>query len=284
MYAYRKLFEMKKREHVVFTIDKNYLEHWVVALYSLLKNNPQYLIYVHLIYDEIADEKLFTCKQFFKDTFDCTVEVYSLNSQFMDDFKLSHHVNKATYFRLCMAEVLPKEIDEVLFLDSDLIVHGSLEGLFENILHDGVWLRAVSHRFTPKQKEHLESFGLSKESDYFNAGVMQVHLKEWRDHQLSAQFLECAHTKKESILWWDQDVLNACCANRWETLPSKYNLIWEIMEAKESDSDSEEANKNPIIIHYTRSVKPWHSHSWHPYKELYWSYRREVQGFIKELM
>lgn len=275
---------MKKRDHVVFTIDKHYLEHWVVALYSLLKNNPHTPLDVHLIYDEIADETLLTCKDFFKNTFDCTLAFYSLDSKFMNDFKISHHVNKATYFRLCMAEVLPKGIDEVLFLDSDLIVNGSLEHLFEKSLGDGVWLRAVSHRFTSQQKEHLESFGVSKKSDYFNAGVMHVNLKAWRKHQLSTQFLECAHTKKESILWWDQDVLNVCCAGRWEVLPPKYNLMWEIMEAKEFDSEIEEANKNPIIIHYTRSVKPWHSHSWHPYKEVYWAYRREVQGLIEELM
>ena len=110
---------------------------------------------------------------------------------------------------------------------------------------------------------------------------MFIDLEKWRKNNMSKILIDFAMNEKKNILWWDQDVLNVIFKNNWKELHPKYNLIWEVI-----DSDSKEAKKaqkKPTIVHFTRSVKPWHNNSWHPYKELYWKHRENIEELIKEI-
>ncbi len=265
---------MSNKLDAVFTIDKNYIVHFSTALLSLLENNRDITFRIFLIYDGVRDD-LEEAFSFFRSRYGVEITALDIDPSLFKDFRITHHIKQATYFRLCMADILPDDVDKILYLDSDLIVNGSVSELAA-IQTGDEYLHAVEHLFPDSNKEHLAQFGIPSDSDYFNAGVMLINLKKWREDGLTRKLMTFALERRDDILWWDQDVLNILLRNSWEKMHPRFNFVWEIMESTSDRKDIKEAQAEPVIIHYTRSVKPWHSNSYHPYRHLYHKYRAMV--------
>ncbi|MDD5578207.1 MAG: glycosyltransferase family 8 protein [Methylobacter sp.] len=258
--------------NVVFAIDKNYIEQFTVACVSLLENNKEIVGRIFLVTNvDDSNPKLFKSISFIKSRYGIVIETLGLNSEILSKFKITHHVSTATYFRLLLSDILPKSIEKVLFLDADLIVNGELNELLRLSFspysdakesHD-IYVYAVNHRYSKKELERL-AFAQFNSDTYFNAGVMYINLKIWRDNCIASRLIENAEKYNENLLWWDQDVLNITFEDKWSELDYKYNSF-QLTERSESDYK---------IIHYTGSSKPWHFRNNHPYKHLYWKYLR----------
>jgi lipopolysaccharide biosynthesis glycosyltransferase len=99
---------------------------------------------------------------------------------------------------------------------------------------------------------------------YFNAGVMFINLKLWRELNFSRDLIANLVKYYDKIQYWDQDVLNITCSDRWQDLSKEMNVF----------NVTNKYHKKVEILHFTGSSKPWHFHNKHPYKIEYAYYRR----------
>jgi len=278
---------MQKKLDVVFTIDENYIQHFCVACTSLLENS-QNIGRVFLIQDIEQDNKnLQITIDYFRQKYNKEIEKLSLDSKVLENFKITHHISKATYFRLLLSEILPKDIDSVLFLDSDIVVNGSLDDIMkldflrEDNIHiayqDGLndttysskceyYIFAVDHKYDENELLRLREIGF-KGDKYFNAGIMYINLKKWRNDNIAKVLIDNATKYNEHLVWWDQDVLNITFDKEWGELDFKFNAF---------GLDKKNDTQVFRIIHYTGSSKPWHFRNNHPYKHLYWKYLKKT--------
>jgi len=248
--------------NVVFTIDEKFVRHFAVAFVSLLENNQNLDLNIYIVHDISNLDSLNQVLEFYLRDYQFKYKLLSLDNSVLESFKVSMHLSKAVYFRLFLTEILPTEIDKVLFLDSDLVVTGSLKEMaihtFENealLGQDDIELELNILRL------NAMGFCVSK---YFNAGVMLVNLSHWRERNYTQKFLEIANTYMDQLAWWDQDILNMALDNNWKYFDRKYNALhltkkWE---------------KMPVIIHYAGPSKPWHYLNRNPYKAIYWKYHK----------
>ena len=264
---------MKNLINIVFTIDKNFIPHFAVALTSLLETNMELVDRVFLIHDISDDSELSILRKHFDRRYGINIECFFMDATAFESFKITHHFSKAANYRLLLDKILPPNVDSVLFLDSDIVVNGDLselsninfgvkspndEGNIEEYL-----IHAVDHKMATSSLLRLRETGFNSEK-YFNSGVMYINLERWRVLELSNLLMQNATRFRECLLWLDQDVLNITLENRWGVLEYKYNGF-----------DLEESNNHDIrIVHFTGKDKPWHLVSKHPYKKLYWKYRR----------
>lgn len=274
--------------NIVFTIDKNYVQHFTVACTSLLENNSEFIDKIYLVHsitenDILEKEKLKISLNYFKQKYNIVIEQIFLFNNVLDKFKISHHITKATYFRLLLPEILPDNIDKILYLDSDIIVNGILNDLLKLnfVIKNDVYLNCSTlsesmntdneyylmavdhqHEISIPQLERLRMIGHSG-LKYFNAGVMYINLKKWRDDNISNKLIENAIKHNDHIILWDQDVLNITFDMQWGELDYSYNAF---------NLTAEDINNELKIIHYISSLKPWHFDNNHPYKYLYWKY------------
>lgn len=270
---------MQEKLNVVFTIDMDYVQHFCVACTSLLENNKKIINRIFLVHDiEQNNTKFKKAIEFLEDKYNVKIEQLKLeDTSILDNFKLTHHVSKATYFRLLLSEIIPGDIDRVLFLDSDIIVNGSLVDLLtldffrsDNLdirYKDGIkdneyYILAVDHKYNEQALKRLKEIGF-RGNKYFNGGVMLINLKKWREDNIAKILIENAKKYNKHLVCWDQDVLNITFDMRWGELDFKYNAFGLVRK-----SDSQDYR----IIHYTGSSKPWHFRNNHPYKHLYWQY------------
>ena len=61
-------------------------------------------------------------------------------------------------------------------------------------------------------------------TNYFNAGVMFIDYKKWKNKTSINKFLDLIECYKEKIIFWDQDVLNKFFDNNFLKLMDNLNL------------------------------------------------------------
>ena len=91
-----------------------------------------------------------------------------------------------TYYRLMLMDILPDNIDRILYLDVDLIINGSVEEFYhvdfkgyEVIVADDSNDKRSRDTFGSKQAEMFKDM-LDNGFRYFNAGVMLFNVQEIR--------------------------------------------------------------------------------------------------------
>ncbi|MBR0226651.1 MAG: glycosyltransferase family 8 protein [Thermoguttaceae bacterium] len=131
------------------------------------------------------------------------------------------------YHRLFAPTFLPESLDKILYLDVDIAVLASLRELWDASL-DGVFAAAVTDRRI--DEEHCRSIGIENKADYFNAGVLLMNLKKWREDDVVARLFEIIQEFEGRLFYADQDVLNIYASRYglhlvsgdWNTNPLDY--------------------------------------------------------------
>ncbi len=251
---------MNNQLNVVFTIDEKFIQHFSVTLISLLKNNQDIAFNIYVIHDITETGQLDRVIEFAKNKYNTVFYLVTIDASVFDSFKINRHYSKAVYFRLLFTEILPKDLDKILFLDSDIVVTGSLKELAE-YKFDKLQLLAVNDM---DQEEHIEQLGEMgfPIKRYFNAGVLLINLKGWRELSAAWGLIDLANKNMDKISWWDQDLLNMYFYDKWDNMDDKYNALHL----------SKEKPELPIIVHYAGPHKPWLFMYGPPYKWLYWEY------------
>ena len=256
---------------IAVAANNSYVQHLGVMLYSLFSHNQDVTFCTYLLNNGITEENKRSL-DYIGHRFQNELCYETIDVRGLPDVKADDHVSVETYFRLLIPAVLPKSVSKVLYLDADIIVKGRVVEF---------WNTDISHYFLAAVSDVTVSTGAApnslEEYAYFNAGVMLMDLKAWRDHAVTTQCLNFMQTYPEKITFWDQDALNAILRNKWLPVHPKYNMQGPLFmdEFKSYYGDPEqlqEAMQDPIIIHYSAPQKPWHYLSYHPYTQEYSKY------------
>ena len=183
---------------------------------------------------------------------------------------IAKYVSIAAFFRMLIPELLPEEIEKAIYLDCDLVVREDLEKLWEIDLGDNYLLAAqdtwIPYVSSPNGLLNYKKLGISSDSKYFNSGVLVINLKKWRTDNISTKAIDYLKQKTEYVRWHDQDVLNALLAGKWGELDPRWNCspvsVYSYTSWQDSPFSEEVYNnliRDPYIIHYVSSAKPWTS-------------------------
>lgn len=258
---------------IVCNIDSSYVEHCGVMLTSLLLKNKEERFKVHIINSSLSEQD----KQrlsVLSERFPVELAYYDVPHSFVESFPIQKkdHLSLATYLRIFMPELLPVEVEKVLYLDVDLIVMDSIRELWDVDIADCA-VAAVEER-PPYDLNMPVVLGYPVEYSYFNMGVLLINLKRWRAMNLTAQCKQFIAKNYDIIKYHDQDVLNALLyaerkfiSIRWNMMHFFFFLRPEIQPRRMEDLKY--ALHHPSIIHFTGSRKPWLHNCDSPYRAQY---------------
>lgn len=271
---------MDNKINIVFASDNNYAQHTAVAMASVLVNTkvPQ-KIQFYLIDDEIQQEN--------KEKITKTVQNLGGNIEFikiknskLEDCYVSGELSRASYFRLDIANILDENIEKIIYLDCDLLVYDDIEKMWQLDM-DGKPVAAtcdlgiMASARVRKQKNKF--IGLPFDAPYFNAGVLIMDLKKWRDGNYAEAIIALATQNKYPN--HDQDALNKFFMNnwqeiplRWDVIPPVFNLFLKIVTKPDLRKKAIEAKLNPAIFHYAGGYKPWEYEIHDGFNDKYYEY------------
>ena len=267
--------------HILCCTDHNYIMPTGVMICSVCENNKDSKIVFHIISDSSVTKEDKESLNEIIGRYNHQSEYYSMesiNSCFFvgKQGQNNHLLSLVAYYRLFLANLLPDNIDKVLYLDGDIIVRGSLKELYNTNL-DGLSIAAVpdSGQWDIARYEVL---GYPSHKGYFNSGVLLVNIKYWRENNLLEQFVNFATAHPERLRCHDQDILNYVLNDSKILLPIKYNLqngylYNELVIDTNYVQQLSDAIHNPTVLHYSARVKPWFKYCGHPYKDEFFKYR-----------
>ncbi len=167
---------------------------------------------------------------------------------------VNSHVSEATYYRLFIERLLPKSLDNVLYLDADIICIADpikeIKANFNNLSNSKKTVASAFENFSPIEIKELETRLNINGKNYFNAGVMFIDLEKWRKKSIESLSIEIIKEKNKELKFWDQDILNIIFNHDVAEISSSLNYIINI--EKETSIP-----KETRFIHYAGSFKPW---------------------------
>ncbi len=280
---------MNDKINIVFASDDNYAQHIAVVIASIMAKTKE-KVYFFVINDNISSEKITKLKNTAV-KLNTTVEFIAVPEEQFKNVYLSGHVSKAAYFRLALADIMPDDIEKVIYLDVDLLVYDDIKKLWQNDIKEYA-LAAVpdfgimaSNRLCRQKKEVI---GLPKGKAYFNSGVLLINLKKWRQENYTKQILEIIN--ENQFPHHDQDALNKIFMEdwlqidlRWNIIPPVFNLFTKILLNKTFRNQAINAKRNPGIIHYAGRYKPWEFSYHQDFNDMYYKYLKQT-AFADEKM
>jgi lipopolysaccharide biosynthesis glycosyltransferase len=246
--------------HLVTATNNDYSKYLVVMLFSLIKNKKSdHPLVIYVLERELSLENKELIRRIILQN-NIEIKFVNMNESQFKDVRISGHISMETYFRIRIPELLSRDIKKVLYLDCDMIIHDDITRLWETNIDD-YFLAAVED---PLGYYRFEDLSITN-NRYFNAGVLLINLKKWRENSISQRVSDYIHDNLSKIYWWDQDALNAILFDKWLMLEMKWN--YQPFSRIQLD--------NPSIIHFTSPIKPWNGDP--PLKEYYFFYANQIK-------
>jgi lipopolysaccharide biosynthesis glycosyltransferase len=265
--------EYKERISVLFCCDPGYYQHLAVALVSLLENNRNNLLDIHLISSgkDPTKEAMFVASTSRYNNFN--LKTYYFNIEDIDKWHTSYHIKGEAYIRLFAPSILPQSLEKILYLDVDLVVIDDLFDLWDTDLGNYA-LAAAPDPFGEARRGPL---GIPNDACYVNSGVLLLNLAKWRSEDLSARLADYIEREGSNLLYHDQDAINAVLHSAIKPLSYRWNYQAKMLRPPRFTSLCDraairEAGRSPAIIHYTSARKPWLFVMAMPAKRLYRRY------------
>ncbi len=264
-----------KEMHILFTADENYVVRIPVVLQSVYVTDPGITVNVHLISDRISGSLLSHLSSFCKGK-NYTFSFYEVPEDLFAGALVNKHYSKAMYYRLLAADILPEDLDRVLYLDPDVLVINSLLPLWDTDLGEH-WFAAASHTQEEGIIDNINRLRLETSSVYFNTGVLLMDLEKCRKHVKKEDVFSFVRENGHKLLLPDQDVFNALYGSRTKQVPDE---IWNYDARKYSqymlksggEYDEYRVIRNTAVIHYCGKGKPWNARYRYRFGNLYRHY------------
>lgn len=246
---------------IVYICDDNYVMPTCVSIQSIYENRQNSIYDIYIIGVDLSNENKNLLKQ---------INLSGININLLEfpnkykDLSTNHvYVSKAALFKFDIPNIL-KNLDKVLYIDSDTIILGDLKELFATDIKDfyaGV-IRDLTAYYICKDNERL------KIKDYFNSGVMLLNLVKLRKYNISSRLLEYKINAK-SLKYMDNDCFNVVFGDNVLFLgpENNYFIVNEYLYSKYLSYKI-----FPLIVHFTSS-KPW--------KEYGVKYRKKWDKYYK---
>ena len=245
---------------IVLAGDRNYTRQLETTMKSILYHNRDVKIYI--LNQDIMPDWFRKPRKIARMLGSDIIDIKLPEQAVFQGWETKEYISTMTYARYFIPDYISE--DKVLYLDSDLIVNKSLETLFDTDLQ-GNLLAAV-----------WDTDGIT-----FNAGVMLINNKKWRQEKLKQRLIEQSIVTIREVeegrfenFNGDQTILNQACSNQWLELDKEFNL--QVGHDTTAFYNKWENYFNelvtPSIIHFVSYRKPWKTLIANRYRDLWWQF------------
>lgn len=279
--------------NILYTTDNNYVKYMIISLLSLLEKNKSFKkINIHIIHDNL-DKDNFKRIDFIANNYNnCNISFYEYNElnnkyqNYIPKWRGTSIANARLFFNSYI-----KDVDNILYLDSDTLVVDSLENLPESKVPVTACLDHLSKKYWSNLDKSLVK--------YCNSGVLWININEWDNYNCNERIIKTIN-KNIKLTYPDQDILNIALKNEIGVLPLNYNVfpieyyydfntLMKFYDINEIDfyskKEVKDARNNPVILHLLdiQGIRPWQKNNIHPFNKEFDKYYNELyNGIPKE--
>lgn len=271
--------------NILVTLDRNYLTALNVMLHSLFLNNPGERFHIYMAADGLTSQDLehiqARCARF-----DSTLHPIAVQEQWFANAPTIRYYSRAMYYRLLAAQMLPAQLERVLYLDPDILVIGQVRAVYETQFRDELYAAAM-HRGLTNVSGRVNKLRLpNNETDsYFNSGVLLMNLPQIRCEVRPEDIFRYAERYRAALILPDQDILNGLYAKRILPLDESYwnydaRKFEKYRLASQGEKDMDWVARHTVFLHFCGKNKPWTSAYHGRFSALYKHYQYLAEKFM----
>lgn len=255
---------------IAMATDNNYVTPTLVSIVSASENanpNTKLRFYI-MVTNDFSEENKVKMQKLDEKLENSVITLINMGDAFKE-FEKSIW-GTAMYYRLKIGSML-KDESKCIYLDSDTLVLKDLTEMFNLDIGEN-YVAGVLDGYR-QCEEHAAELEIPDMSQYICSGSLLWNLNKVREDNLEEkfeQFLKKATEENKSLIFPDQDAINAVCYGKIVNMPFKYGAIVGLMYCSKYDKDPylyklidkdnwEDGVKNPIVLHFV-GKKPWNSH------------------------
>ncbi|MBR5598265.1 MAG: hypothetical protein IKW30_12815 [Lachnospiraceae bacterium] len=266
------------RMNIAVALDRNYVRYTYVMLMSLFENQGKDVqMHIYLLQSELI-EKEKHCLENLIQSYGGYVHWLQIEPSYFPK-ECTEYANwpVESFYRLVLPEILPEEIERILYLDVDIVVNHSLKELYHTEFN-GNALCACPEPFSGigvfQYRDEMFKEHVREGFTYFNSGVLLMNLKLLREKYGLKAYMEVAQKYDYRLETPDQDLLNYV---HWKDVKFvetvKYNLYARF--AHNFGVGYKEAKEKVTLVHFLAG-KPWNPKIGHfEMEQLWWDYAKE---------
>ncbi len=275
---------------ILYATNKKYLFVTLASLVSLMENANLALdtkININLMTEGLVKEDYKLLEEIISLYPAFKLTVYPIEEFNIEKYNIPKWLNtQVANARLFFQEILGdkvKNMEKILYLDSDTIVIDDLRGLEK--YQEGIY--AVKDSALPSYCRKLNV------DNYYNSGVLYLDPKNWIENNYQEKIVDFVKYNRDfDFSYPDQDLINVVLKDELKPLEESYNVspfMFSITDrtldyyCKVTNNDYrslKENIRNPKIIHTCGflGIKPWMDNAVNPYNDIYRYYLRRVNA------
>ena len=269
---------------ILVSLNRNYIPQLHVLLTSIYWNNPGEKIDLYLLHGGMDQHVLEPVARH------CEAYGYGFCPVLVDqsvfaDAPSTKRYPQEMYYRLLSAQMLPKHLERVLYLDPDILVINPLRPLWELDLQGNLFA-AAAHTGKTELANSVNRLRLGTDHDYYNSGVLLMDLAACRREIVPDEIFQYVSKHAKELVLPDQDILNVLYGDRilpledavWNYDARNYNTY---LLASSGQYNLSWVIQNTVILHFCGKAKPWLPGYIYRFGVLYQHYMR-ITGRILE--
>lgn len=240
----------------VYCLDENYNRQAVTSIYSLL-NKVSEPINIFVIHKDPENFNAYTHIFNKHKKLNC-LEIIKFTHNYTFPNLENSHVSEATYYRFFISDLIPRDLDEIIYLDADTVC---LNDPIKEIKDSFVLLKKsdqiigciteMKSSYSREKFNNLKMVG----HNYFNAGVMIIDFKKWIKNNIQSGLLKKMREIYKQVEFWDQDIMNSYFDGKYIEINNNLNFRINLGDEHQRKIN---LNDNDIyFLHYYGSNKPW---------------------------
>ena len=273
------------RMNIATALNSKYMRYAYVMLTSLFINQTETNIHVYLLNNDLTSSDIQILSSL-GEKFHQKIHFLKIDPErFPDELPVNSSWTLEAYFRLMLLDLLPEEVDRLLYLDVDIIVDKSINDFYFTPFNQSLFCvcRDMCVNFPVNDvRDELFKEHRKKNFTYFNSGVMLWNIVALRGKYTFEYYMKLMKQLDYKVLAPDQDLLNYAHYNHVKLMDEyRYDLFSRM--AYYAGITYADVKRETAIVHFA-GQKPWKGDFLHyDIEKLWWDYA-EKTPFYNDLL
>jgi lipopolysaccharide biosynthesis glycosyltransferase len=271
--------QMKSQINILVTLDSNYIKPLRVMLKSMFLNNKDEVFQIYLLHTSLKAEEIAELGAFIS-AHGSRLVVIRVDDDWFQDAPVLFHYTKEMYFRLLAYQLLPQDLDRILYLDPDILVLNSVRKLYDTSIDGFLYAAAFHDKISVREINRIRLLPYEIES-YYNSGVLLMNLEQLRWEADEKEIFRFVEENRAKLVMPDQDILNALYAKQIKSLDelyynydARYYIYYKLTTNGSFDMDR--VINETVFLHFCGKKKPWSKKYTGIFHALYKHYEKQT--------
>lgn len=273
--------------NILIAANTNFMEPTSVMVYSLCRSHKDTEVDIYLAYHDLREQDIERLQKIVSYFTQKKLHFLDVGGEFASRVSAKGRFSYETYYRILAVNMLPQDMERILYLDADMLIKKDLTEVYEIPISETCPFAVcddIEGYARGSYESTLDRVAIPQGQKYFNAGFMLMNLKYLRKRNSIGYILDAFYREHNRYPFPEQDILNHMYYDKVQYVPwALYNLPpewWKIDTqalsrgiirfASYPDMNNLSINQeerfvdatlqirdNAYIIHYLGILKPW---------------------------